>query len=372
MARGPALSSDYPVGATSARTAMPQRQTLPSTEGSDASPCSLLRPVRLRHYLAVMRERGWGIDPLLQGTGLDVGSLQGPDHWVLPEQLHAVIRNIVMLEPEAPLGLEMGLRTDLSALGVLAGALLSCVDAEQTLEIWRRFSEPVVGMPSRLSITVSEDELQIGVVGPDTDAAVQRFCIEEVLGLILKLGEVETGAAPQLRALSLSYPKPPCHAVYADLLTCPIQFSARITQIRVARAWAKRSVISFDHEHSQLCLQRCAQLLERLQADAPAATISPRVYQLVYGNLRAVPTLDSVARSLCFSPRTLKRRLQAEGRSYQAIVRQCRIDRACDALGMNGMSTRAVAELLGFGDERSFRRAFKTWTGKPPSAYRAV
>ena len=38
----------------------------------------------------------------------------------------------------------------------------------------------------------------------------------------------------------------------------------------------------------------------------------------------------------------------------------------------NGHSVEVVAEALGFADARSFRRAFKEWTGDTPSAFLAT
>ncbi|MBT9429480.1 helix-turn-helix domain-containing protein [Candidatus Symbiopectobacterium endolongispinus] len=35
------------------------------------------------------------------------------------------------------------------------------------------------------------------------------------------------------------------------------------------------------------------------------------------------------------------------------------------------MTTPDIAERLGFSDERSFRRAFKSWCGSSPSVYRS-
>ncbi|MBG6248012.1 MAG: helix-turn-helix domain-containing protein [Candidatus Symbiopectobacterium sp. PLON1] len=37
----------------------------------------------------------------------------------------------------------------------------------------------------------------------------------------------------------------------------------------------------------------------------------------------------------------------------------------------SGVTTPDIAERLGFSDERSFRRAFKSWCGSSPSVYRS-
>jgi AraC-like DNA-binding protein len=334
---------------------------------------SILRPVRVRHYLSVMSERGISADRVLKGTGIVAHRLQDADYWVLPQQVRAVIGNLVDLSGGRSTGFEMGLRTDMSALGILAGALLSCREVEQTLDVWSRFSEPVAGIMSRLLVDSSnDDELLLTVISRDASPDIQQFCVEEILGLMKKLGEAESGMAPVLRSLEVAYPKPAHAALYREVLDCPVRFDAAQTQVRVLRAWARRPIISHDRELNDLCLNRCSQIVERLMVDTRAAPIAQQIYQLVLRNPRRLPDLEDAARHLKTSARTLKRRLQGEGLSFQAILRQCRTDLAVDYLGLGRMPAHKVADLLGFGDERSFRRAFKTWTGRPPSDYQAT
>ena len=48
----------------------------------------------------------------------------------------------------------------------------------------------------------------------------------------------------------------------------------------------------------------------------------------------------------------------------------CRCDIAIEKLSVQNMSVNDVAVMLGFSEPRSFSRAFKQWSGLPPSAYR--
>lgn len=64
------------------------------------------------------------------------------------------------------------------------------------------------------------------------------------------------------------------------------------------------------------------------------------------------------------SGRTLRRRLEAEGTSFQDIVDDVRSSLAMEYLKTTRMSTNDIAMLLGFSDAADFRRALKRWTGK--------
>jgi AraC-like DNA-binding protein len=56
--------------------------------------------------------------------------------------------------------------------------------------------------------------------------------------------------------------------------------------------------------------------------------------------------------------------------SYQELLDEARLARADAWLRYTHMTTVEIAEQLGFGDVRSFRRAFKRWTGRTPNAIR--
>lgn len=68
---------------------------------------------------------------------------------------------------------------------------------------------------------------------------------------------------------------------------------------------------------------------------------------------------------------TLKRRLQAEGTSYAALVKAVRQELALQYLHDNTLSVTETALLLGYQDIHQYSRAFKGWFGCAPSEYAA-
>jgi AraC-like DNA-binding protein len=68
--------------------------------------------------------------------------------------------------------------------------------------------------------------------------------------------------------------------------------------------------------------------------------------------------------ALRMTSRTLRRHLEEEGTSFQAIVDDVRCSLAHEYLKSARMSTSDIAMLLGFSNGANFRRAFRRWTGK--------
>jgi AraC-like DNA-binding protein len=81
-------------------------------------------------------------------------------------------------------------------------------------------------------------------------------------------------------------------------------------------------------------------------------------------------TAERVAEHLHVSVRTLHRQLKEEGSSLQQLKDDTRRDHAIALLDRSRKSVKQISALVGFGNEKSFSRAFRTWTGLPPQAWR--
>jgi len=82
--------------------------------------------------------------------------------------------------------------------------------------------------------------------------------------------------------------------------------------------------------------------------------------------------LVDVARRFNMSPRTLMRRLDAEGTSVQRIRDGLRRDIAIRELAHSTRSVSSIARQVGFTSDANFHRAFKRWTGATPGSYRSA
>jgi len=84
------------------------------------------------------------------------------------------------------------------------------------------------------------------------------------------------------------------------------------------------------------------------------------------------PTTNDVARELHMSSRTLQRRLQESGSSFQRVLDEARHQMARYYLRNSVLELNEAAYLLGYEDASSFARAFRGWEGVPPSHWRDV
>ena len=82
------------------------------------------------------------------------------------------------------------------------------------------------------------------------------------------------------------------------------------------------------------------------------------------------PSIEDIGDALHVSSRTLQRRLQEEGSSFQRVLEEARHQLARHYLNNSALELNEAAYLLGYEDSNSFVRAFRTWEGVPPARWR--
>jgi AraC-like DNA-binding protein len=113
--------------------------------------------------------------------------------------------------------------------------------------------------------------------------------------------------------------------------------------------------------------------LDRWQDEGPAGSLVASLRQLLLSALRANQTVGifSVAESVGVHPRTMQRRLARDGVSYRDVLDQARYVRARELINRDrDVSLTEIAYELGYSDLAAFSRAFRRWSGEPPSALR--
>jgi AraC-like DNA-binding protein len=110
------------------------------------------------------------------------------------------------------------------------------------------------------------------------------------------------------------------------------------------------------------------ELLEAVVADR---SFEARVRLVILDNL--IPNgagASHIARQLCMSVSTLKRRLKEHNFNYRSLRERTIIDLACKALSSTDSSISNIALKLGYSELSAFDRAFSKATGLAPRAYR--
>lgn len=198
--------------------------------------------------------------------------------------------------------------------------------------------------------------------------ALRRFADETLL--VMLHGQLcwLAGRRVPLRSCAFAWPRPAHAAEYRRMFGATLSFGAPATAIEFdssllgARSAAgPASLREFLREAPQSVFLK----------QVGAAAWSERVRRRLRRGADW-PAAEDVAGEWGVSVVTLRRKLAAEGTSWQRVVDGLRHDLAVRLLKDPALSLEQVAESLGYGDARSLHRAFRKWTGAAPGAYRGA
>ena len=83
------------------------------------------------------------------------------------------------------------------------------------------------------------------------------------------------------------------------------------------------------------------------------------------------PSMKRVVAAAGMSARTFQRQLKEEGASFSDLLADVRRSETLKRLKEQNLTIAAIATDLGYSDQATFTRAFRRWTGVPPSRFRA-
>ena len=202
------------------------------------------------------------------------------------------------------------------------------------------------------------------------DPEARRFADETFLVMVHGLASWLAGRRLPLRAAEFAHPAPAHAAEYAVMFTRRVAFDAVATAIRLEAGLLSAPVVQ-DEAALKAFLRVAPQsvFLKYKNEVGWSARLRRRLRRSV--GQPDWPVLEDVARELHVAPTTLRRRLEAEGSSYQGIKDELRRDVAIHRLCTTRLSIAEVGRLVGFREPSAFHRAFKKWCGVQPGEYRA-
>lgn len=199
--------------------------------------------------------------------------------------------------------------------------------------------------------------------------AARRFADETYLVLVHGLMCWLAGRRIPLSVAEFAHPRPSHAQEYVVMYSAHLRFDAERTAVR------------FDAAHLAAPIAQDEASLRKFLRTAPQSVFlkyrnrdgwAARLRRHLRGSVGRTdwPRLEDVARDLSVTPTTLRRRLEAEGASYQGIKDDLRRDVAVHQLVDTALTVEEIAAGLGFQEPSAFHRAFKRWIGVQPGEYR--
>jgi AraC-like DNA-binding protein len=213
-----------------------------------------------------------------------------------------------------------------------------------------------------------QDKLtRVALVPRVPSAAANTFAQEILLRLVHGVISWLAGKKMPLERIELAFPRPAHAADYGMLYPGPAYFDQPVTAL-----YFDTALLDGPIRQDQKSL---AEFMRRAPGDwlfnsFPERLISHGVREYLQAHLSTATGIEDVAKAMHVSVRTLSRRLRDEDTSFQAIKDELRRDVAIERLTKTATPIAVIGAELGFDSPTTFHRAFKTWTGSTPGAYR--
>jgi AraC-like DNA-binding protein len=323
-----------------------------------APPCS-----QLRAFVDALDRLGYDVVALLAQAGLRRAELDDPDGTVPGSAFNAVITRACEQRRVPNLGAHLATVTPIGAYPLLDYLVVTSGDVGGALEQLVRYFH-LTEAPVRLAIAEEVDSVRLLVQRPMTG-----FVADYETSIVVHHLREETEHRLRPSYVSLEH-EPDDRADLERLLGCRVHAPSTWTGIEFSRDSLRLPLRRRDPTLRGVLEGHAANVAQRSSVADEHSTID-QVRGVVASRLgRGVPAIGVVARQLTIAPRTLQRRLAAEGASYQQLVDVVRREAAERLLTDASMSIGEIGYLLGFSEPSAFHRAFKRWHSLTPHEYR--
>ena len=309
---------------------------------------------------------GLDVPALFEEAGLELAALNDPDARYPTENISLLWELAVTRSDNPAIGLANSKMVKPASFDVVAYAMMSSPNLLGILEGAVRYVDI---LSDAATLTTTDDHeghrLVLELFGGKLPVPRQRF--EFDLMTLLSFCRWVTNRDLRPLALELRFPPPADVQPYQEAFKCLLRSNAQVNALLFARADV---TLPLPTAHPLLAKMHERVANEHLQRLDHAQT-SLRARAVIIRCLPdGEPRRAKIAGALGMSERTLQRRLQAEGTSFQRLSDDTRRELAQQYLGQRNVSLADAAYLLGFRDQSSFFRASQRWFGSSPRHYR--
>lgn len=317
--------------------------------------------------LTLAAARGGNREAMLAGLNIPESLWENPDARLSLVQAGQLLYRGLKLDPA--LGYEIGLSSNLTTHGFIGFGMMSNPTAQQAIAFGAKFLQ--LRLPNlSLRLFIEQKQAVIEVAETVSLGAV-RECMFDLflvgIARIAKQMRVGTSMTQTDIELWFDYPEPAYYAAYRKRLP-PARFSMNANQLRFPASYLELPLVAADSATAQLVAQQCERELTLL---GYSGDFLARVRALLVNEKNGYPDLGTAAKKLHISSRTLKRRLQERGLSFQVLLDEARKRDSMRLLEDASLSMEQIATRVGYNDPANFTRAFRKWTGLAPSLFRA-
>jgi AraC-like DNA-binding protein len=339
----------------------------PAIRHARAAPVPRSHLTTLRGLPEVLEQFDVPSEPILRAAGLTRADLEDPARIASFTELDQLLGTCVRRTRCSHFGLLMSRHVNLQTFGIAGRLALNAPSVGAALQDLAAYFvlHDSGGVPN-VAIHDGSATFAYGIHAPGVRNSEQVYDLS--VGAMVNIMRQLCGPRWQPDVLLLPRKRPPDLRPYREILAAPLRFDSVQAAVLFPAVWLSRPVANADP------------LLRTVLADRATADLAAQE-PLLHGEVRrtirllltaGVCSRVEVARRLGMHERTLGRRLQESGTTFQALFDEARLVLAQQLLRDTHLPIARVSAALGYSDPTVFTRAFRRWIGQTPRGFRAA
>ncbi|HGG56904.1 MAG TPA: AraC family transcriptional regulator [Nannocystis exedens] len=311
---------------------------------------------------------GVTMERITAATGVTIADVIEPDAR-LPSSIVPAIWNLLSaVHPGRALTLEMAAVTPFSFFGAFAYGVHYAADLREIFATFVRFRS-ILSDQLEAVLVESPQEVALRFHHP-MDLIDHGAGAEVAMALSVRLLREIVGTPDLLKRVEFSHSQRAPIGAYDAFFSVPVRFnSAANAFVLEPAALDKKNPAKHNHNKELFAL-----IQARLDLVRKRLVVNDRlseVRQAIAENAkRSDYTAQSAAKRVGMSLRALQRYTAEHGTTVRRLLDEARRANACELLGDRQLSVEEVGFLVGYSDERAFRRSFERMTGQTPARFR--
>ncbi len=326
----------------------------------------------IRNIVLGAVRRGANLEQLCQYAGIDSSLLDQGDALVSFEIGYHTWEAAVALTNDPFLGLHIGQETSATSIGAAGYLMESSPNLQTAFTNLAQFYKAFTAVYA-YSTEVCQQEFRVycepislwNELSPET----ARQSVEISMSASIHIIKLFTGKYTYPAQILLRSPQPADISEYVRIFRVVPHFNESCNAIVFRLSDMQQPVIGYNKELNRVFAQLLQeQILKSQSKKGFAEEVRKTILQHF---LLTMPQLNEVAEQMNMSPRTLQRKLQEEGYTFQKVAESVRRELSLGLLRDQRLTVAEVAYKLGYTEPSAFQRAFRQWTGQTPKSFRA-
>ena len=300
-----------------------------------------------------------------RAAGFDLERLEGKNRFIPHAAVVSFVDAAARAAGEANLGILMVPEMNVANYGSYGRYMLGADNLG--LAIKRAITAlPYHSTDDTMSVAIVGDELRYSYSFALAGCAGYAIIAAAAAGVLLSVCRTYLPTDWRPVRVELDIAKPPQPGIFEDAFDCPVIFHA------------PEMTIVIERQHLAAASRRMPESMVTIEdvardrhGGAPRDLLDVIREHILTQVLSGHASLNSAARSMDTSTRTLQRELNRAGTDFRSLASAARVQRATELLRHTNGSIIQVSAELGYSSPANFARAFRKATGRAPRDFRA-